>query len=304
MKNYLQKFLEYLEIEKGRSPRTIKSYYFFLKRFSEFAHSPSPTSIDPQMIRRYKLFLNRYRGEDGRELAKSTQNRHLVALRSFLHYLSQQEEMEVMPSDRVELITEGDRKVKVLEESALQDFLNAPDTKNKTGLRDQAILELLFSTGLRVSELVSLDVTDLNFKTRETSVMGKGRKLRVVFLSDEAVTSLQVYLDTREDEYKPLFIRYKGGEPKDPEGKDLRLTVRSIERLVKRYALKAGIAVDPTPHTLRHTFATDLLRRGADIRAVQELLGHANIATTQIYTHITNPQLKEVHRKYHSGNKK
>src|SRR3990170_5140451 len=187
MKNYLQKFLEYLEIEKGRSPRTIKSYYFFLKRFADFAHSPSPTSIDPQMIRRYKLFLNRYRGEDGRELAKSTQNRHLVALRSFLHYLSQQEEMEVMPSDRVELITEGDRKVKVLEESALQDFLNAPDTKNKTGLRDRAILELLFSTGLRVSELVSLDVTDLNFKTRETSVMGKGRKLRVGLLCDSAV---------------------------------------------------------------------------------------------------------------------
>ncbi len=304
MKNYLQKFLEYLEIEKGRSPRTIKSYSFFLNRFAEFAHSPSPTSITPQMVRQYKLYLNRYRDEHGHELSKSTQNRHLVALRSFLSYLAQQEEMNVLSKDRVELIDEGDRKVKVLEESSLQAFLNVPDTKTRTGMRDRAILELLFSTGLRVSELVSLDVADLNFKTREVSVMGKGRKVRVVFVSDSASGAVQSYLATREDEFKPLFIRYKGGEAKDPEGKDLRLSVRSIERLVKKYALLAGIAVDPTPHTLRHTFATDLLRRGADIRAVQELLGHKDISTTQIYTHVTNPQLKEVHRKYHSGNQK
>jgi len=303
MKSYMQKFLEYLEIEKGRSQRTVKSYSFFLTRFSKFAKSQSPTSITPQLVRSYKLFLNRYRSTNGRELSKSTQNRHLVALRSFLRYLAQQEEMDVLPADRVELMDEGDREVKVLEEDALERFLNAPDTKTKMGLRDKAILELLFSTGLRVSELTSLDVEDVNLKTREMSVLGKGRKLRVVFVSDSAEGALRNYLGTRSDEYQPLFIRYKGGDPVNPGGEDLRLSVRSIQKLVKKYARIAGIASDPTPHTLRHTFATDLLSRGADIRAVQELLGHANIATTQIYTHITNPRLKEIHRKYHRGNK-
>jgi site-specific recombinase XerD len=208
-----------------------------------------------------------------------------------------------MPPDRIELIEEGDRKVKVLDESSLERFLAAPDTRSQQGLRDKAILELLFSTGLRVSELVGLNVKDVNLKTREISVMGKGRKIRVVFVSDSAAESLKNYLGARQDEFKPFFIRFKGGHPIDPEGWDARLTVRSIQKLVKKYALIAGIAVDPSPHTLRHTFATDLLRRGADIRSVQEMLGHANIATTQIYTHITNPQLKEVHRKFHRGNK-
>ena len=208
-----------------------------------------------------------------------------------------------MPPDRIELIEEGDRKIKVLDESSLDRFLAAPDLKTPQGLRDRAILELLFSTGLRVSELAGLDVKDINLKTREISVMGKGRKIRVVFVSDSAAEALTNYLSARSDEYQPLFIRYKGGHPIDPEGWDARINVRSLERLVKKYALIAGIAIDPTPHTLRHTFATDLLRRGADIRSVQELLGHANISTTQIYTHITNPQLKEVHRKFHRGNK-
>jgi len=208
-----------------------------------------------------------------------------------------------MPPDRIELIEEGDRKVKVLDASALERFLAAPDPKSQQGLRDKAILELLFSTGLRVSELVGLDVKDINLKTREISVMGKGRKIRVVFVSDEAAEALDKYLGARQDEYKPLFIRYKGGHPIDPEGWDARLTVRSLDRLVKKYALIAGIAMDPTPHTLRHTFATELLRAGADIRSVQEMLGHKDISTTQIYTHITNPQLKEVHRKFHRGNK-
>jgi site-specific recombinase XerD len=217
--------------------------------------------------------------------------------------LAQQEGLDILPPDRVELMKEPDREVKVLNEESLEALLSAPSTKTRQGLRDKAVLELLFSTGMRVSELVSLDVDDVNLKTREMSVMGKGGKIRVVFISDDAADSLANYLGIREDAYKPLFIRYAGGKTSALDGEDLRLTVRSIQKIVKRYARKVGLAVEPSPHTLRHTFATDLLRRGADIRAVQELLGHSNIATTQIYTHVTNPQLKEIHKKYHRGNK-
>lgn len=303
MKKHIRRFLEYLEIEKGRSPRTVENYEFFLRRFSDFAKVDSPTAITPKLVRRYKLFLNRYRDRNGKPLKKSSRNHHLIALRSFLRYLARHEEMDVLPSDRVELADEGDREIKVLDEDTLARLLSAPDPKTKQGPRDKAILELLFSTGLRVSELVGLDVSDINPKTREVSILGKGRKLRVVFVSDDAVDALKNYLSSRDDGYKPLFIRFKGGRPVNPEGEDARLSVRSVQKIVKKYALKAGIAVDPSPHTLRHTFATDLLRRGADIRAVQELLGHSNIATTQIYTHITNPQLKRVHRKFHRGNR-
>lgn len=303
MKRYVQGFLEYLEIEKGRSLRTVDSYTFFLKRFSDFARVDSPAKISPTLVRRYKLFLNRYRSKNGKPLKRSSQNHHLIALRSFLRYLAQQEGMDVLPPDRVELMDEPDREVEVLNEESLEALLSAPDTRTKRGLRDKAILELLFSTGMRVSELASLNVDDVNLKTREMSVMGKGGKIRVVFISDDASESLANYLGAREDDYKPLFIRYAGGKASAPGGEGLRLTVRSIQKIVKKYARKAGLAMEPSPHTLRHTFATDLLRRGADIRAVQELLGHSNIATTQIYTHITNPQLKKVHRKYHRGNK-
>jgi len=217
--------------------------------------------------------------------------------------LAQQEGLDVLPPDRVELMDEPDREVKVLNEESLEALLSAPDIGTKQGLRDKAILELLFSTGMRVSELVALNMDDVNLKTREMSVMGKGGKIRVVFISDEAAESLANYLEIRGDDFKPLFIRYAGGKRSTRDGEDLRLTVRSIQKIIKKYARRAGLAVEPSPHTLRHTFATDLLRRGADIRAVQELLGHSNIATTQIYTHITNPQLKKVHRKYHRGNK-
>ncbi|MDP1710339.1 MAG: tyrosine-type recombinase/integrase, partial [candidate division WWE3 bacterium] len=225
-------------------------------------------------------------------------------LRGLLRYLSRKARMKVMPADLIELPKQEERLVKVLELDALSKFLEAPDTKSLMGKRDKAILELLFSTGMRISELTSLNRDDLNLKTREIAVLGKGGKVRVVFVSDSAAEALDRYLDSRDDEWDPLFVRYSGKKAVlSKNGEGLRLNGRSVQRMFKRCALKSGLVMDPTPHTLRHTFATDLLRRGADIRAVQEMLGHANIATTQIYTHITNPQLKEVHRKFHRGNK-
>jgi site-specific recombinase XerD len=304
LNNHVKKYLEYLEIEKGRSVKTLENYEHYLKDFSHFAKGvQSPTAVDSKLVRRYRLRLNRRRGSSGESLKKNTQNCYLVALRGFLRYLARVEEMDVLPADRIELAKEGEKKVEVLNEEQLEKLLNIPDGKKKIGRRDKAILELLFSSGLRVAEVTSLNQDDINLKTREIAVVGKGRKLRVVFVSDRAAKALHSYLEQRDDEFKPLFIRYSGGGSVMKGGEDLRLTARSVQRLVKKYARKAGLAIDPTPHTLRHTFATDLLRSGADLRAVQEMLGHKNVSTTQIYTHVTSPQLKKVHKKYHRGNK-
>jgi len=301
---YIRKYLEYLEIEKGRSAKTLENYEHYLRRFSDFAKTAdSPIEIDSRLIREFRLHLNRQRDQSGEPLKKQTQNYYLIALRGFLRYFARVEEMDVLPADRIELAKEDEKKIRVLDEVQLDGFLSSPDVKTNLGRRDKAILELLFSTGLRVSELTSLNRDDINLKTREIAVVGKGRRVRVVFVSDRAAKALVSYLEQRDDEFKPLFIRYTGGAPVMKAGEDLRLTPRSIQRLVGKYARRAGLAIDPTPHTLRHTFATDLLREGADLRAVQEMLGHKNVSTTQIYTHITNPQLKEVHRKYHRGNK-
>lgn len=304
IKDYVKRYLEYLEIEKGRSAKTLENYKRYLEEFLDFAKADSPTEINSKLVRNYRLYLNRRRDRSGETLKKKTQNYYLIALRGLLKYLARVEELDVMPADRIELAKEEEKKVKVLNEEQLERLLAAPNAKTKVGRRDKAILELLFSTGLRVSELVGLSRDDINLKTREISVLGKGKRVRVVFISDDAAAALVSYFDQRIDEFKPLFIRYAGR--KDSVGKageDLRLTPRSIQRLVKKYARKAGLAIDPTPHTLRHTFATDLLREGADLRAVQEMLGHKNVSTTQIYTHVTNPQLKEMHRKYHRGNR-
>jgi len=304
IRDYVRRYLEYLEIEKGRSAKTLENYKRYLEEFLDFAKVGSPTEIDTNLVREYRLYLNRQRDQKGMPLQKATQNYYLIALRGLLKYLARQEEMDVFPADRIELAREEEKKVKVLNEEQLERLLHAPDVKIEVGRRDRAILELLFSTGLRVSELTGLNRDDINLKTREISVLGKGKRVRVVFISDDAAAALSSYLDQRVDEFKPLFIRYAGGKGGlDKAGEDLRLTPRSIQRMVKKYARKAGLAIDPTPHTLRHTFATDLLREGADIRAVQEMLGHKDISTTQIYTHVTNPQLKEIHRKYHRGNK-
>jgi site-specific recombinase XerD len=242
-----------------------------------------------------------YRTEQDRELTIRTKNHHLTILRAFLRYLISEEEMDCYPPDRVTRFKEEQRKVKVLFRDELDRLLNAPDTSMRNGKRDRAILELFFSTGLRLAELQGLNRKDLNFSTRETAVRGKRGKVRVVFLSDRAVDALKAYLESRLDHLTPLFIRnHEQALNAMPPGEEFRLSRISIYEVVKKYALAAGIVSNPSPHTLRHSFATDLLRNGADLRSVQEMLGHKDLSTTQIYTHVTNPQLKEVHKKYHS----
>jgi site-specific recombinase XerD len=255
-----------------------------------------------ETVRAYKQKLHEFRTRNGGELAVRTKNHHLTVLRAFLRYLVQEEELDIYPPDRVKRFKEEQRKVKVLYAEELKRLLTAPDTNTKEGKRDTAILELFFSTGMRLSELRSLNRKDINFQTREISVRGKRSKIRVVFLSDQAVASLKEYLDVRLDHLHPLFIRsLQQAVNAMPPGEQFRLSRISIYNIVKKYARAAGIVTDPSPHTLRHSFATDLLQSGADLRSVQELLGHKDLSTTQIYTHVTNPQLKEVHKKFHRG---
>ncbi|MEK7611725.1 MAG: tyrosine-type recombinase/integrase [Patescibacteria group bacterium] len=297
------KFLEYLEVEKGRSPYSVRNYDFYLKRFLEITKIDSPAEITPPLTSRYIMALARLTDSRNRPLKKVTINYHLIALRAFLRYLIRHQALKVMSPDNIELLKADEAKVKVLDEASLEKLLQIPDLHTRQGLRDRAILELLFSSGLRVAELVSLNASEINFKSSEISVLGKGKRVRVVFISKKAEWALKAYFARRADEYKPLFIRFKGGPANDQKGEGLRLSTRSVQKLVHLYARKAGLAIEPSPHTLRHTFATDLIRSGADLRSVQEMLGHKNVATTQRYIHVTNPQLREVHRKYHSGNK-
>lgn len=292
-------FLEYLEIERGRSQRTIRNYDFYLRRFDEWAGSPAPSNIDRQLIKKYRLWLNRdLPGRVEEQMKKSTQNYHLIALRSFLKYLAKQD-IKSLPPEQIELSKQSQRVVEFLEQDELERLLAEP---KKTGegliaLRDTAILELLFSTGLRVSELANLEIDQVNLARDEFTVRGKGDKPRVVFLSDSAKEAIKAYLSKRKDTAPYMFVGHD--RAKAGRGEVGPITPRSIERLVERYSKNAGITKRITPHTLRHTFATDLLMAGADIRSVQSLLGHESITTTQIYTHITNKQLKDVHKKFH-----
>jgi len=258
--------------------------------------------VSNELIRKYRMDLNRrISTKSQQEFKRSTQTTFLVAIRSFLKYMIIEEKKEVLPPEQITLGKPDPRVPKVLEEDQLKMLFDVQDLNKRSGLRDRAILEVFFSTGLRVSELCNLNIDSINLDTGEFAVVGKGRKVRTVYLSPGAIDWLGRYLSTRKDDFAPLFLRYSGKRMKtgDVTGERLRLTPRSVERLVKKYILRAGIAVEATPHTLRHTFATGLLREGADLRSVQELLGHSNVATTQIYTHITNRQLKNVHAKYH-----
>jgi site-specific recombinase XerD len=291
-------FLEYLEIEQNRSQKTIQNYDHYLTRLLDFAGDIKVSDIDTELIRKWRLWLNRLGTNVSDELGKTTQNYHLIALRSFLKFCAKRD-IPALPADKVELARTKRKQVTFLTEDELARMFDQPDTTTLPGLRDRAILELLFSSGLRVSELVGLDKDHINLKRREFMVRGKGQKDRPIFISPEAADWIQKYLDKRDDNAKPLFVRYSGTKKVDLSGNFHRLTVRSVQRLVARYALLAGITKHVSPHTLRHSFATDLLMNGADLRSVQAMLGHSNIATTQIYTHVTDPHLKAVHEKFH-----
>jgi site-specific recombinase XerD len=296
-----REFLEHVEIEKGNSLRTVENYEYYLTRFFEFAKITEPKQITDDKIREFRLYLNRQpgvkvRGQQAGTLKKNTQNYHLIALRSFLRYMMKRDVPSLSP-ERIELAKVKERSLDLISTNELGRLMSAPEVSTPKGLRDKAILELFFSTGLRLSELCSID-RDLDLSKDEFSIRGKGEKVRVVFLSDSAKDSIRAYLKARKDLDGPLFIQYSRNGAKGN-----RLTPRSIERIVKFYAIKAGISKKVTPHVIRHSFATDLLSNGADIRSVQMMLGHANIATTQIYTHVTDAQLRDVHKKFHSKGK-
>ncbi len=330
VRDAIDRFLEYCELDKNLSQRTVRMYSYYLEFFYKWALINELVKAEPDLrttdarnedtqadtfkkmyvtdisddtIRRFRLYLSReyfnpYKGE----LKRQTQNYFLVALRSFLRFLIKKGYASLSP-EQVDLGKTKDRVVKFLSDRDVAKLLNAPDTSTLAGKRDQAILELLFSTGLRVSELVGLNHDQVNLKEGEFSVIGKGGKARVVFLTDSARVAVENYLAFRDDPYKALFINYSGPKPQNEmDVASRRLTVRSIERLIEKYRKEVGITVRIGPHVLRHSFATDLLQHGADIRSVQEMLGHKNIATTQIYTHVTNLRLREVHKKFHSGN--
>jgi site-specific recombinase XerD len=288
-----------MEIEQNRSQKTITNYDHYLTRLSDFAGDIKVSQITPELIRKWRLWLNRLGTNNSDELGKSTQNYHLIALRAFLKYCAKID-LPAISADKIELARTKRKQVTWLGEDELKRLLTQPDLNTKVGLRDRAILELLFSSGLRVSELVGLDRDHINLKRREFTVRGKGQKDRPIFISPAAAKWLEHYLAKRDDKAPPLFIRYSGTKEVDQSGNFQRLTQRSVQRLVARYAVLAGITKHVSPHTLRHSFATDLLMNGADLRSVQEMLGHSNISTTQIYTHITNPHLKNVHEQFHN----
>ena len=303
----IAEFLEYLEIQKGCSPLSIQRYQHYLRRFhnwlSENSSVQKPEDISLELVRRYRLYLAHFHARDGLPLVRVTQSYHIVALRAFLRYLLVQRDILTLSPDKVELPKQSPRSIAFLNPEQIERLLNSPQISNIIGLRDRAILETLFSTGLRVSELVNLNRDQINLKRKEFGVKGKGNKIRVVFLSDTAAKWIERYLRLRQDNFKPLFIRYSGKVDIQKSGEKMRLTARSIQNIVSKHAKRSGLPIEATPHTLRHSFATDLLIGGADIRSVQEMLGHESIRTTQVYTHVTNRHLKEVHKAFHSKNR-
>lgn len=300
-------FLEYLEVEKGSSPLTIRNYKHYLTRFVVWLDKEGVkmrlTDINPEVVRQFRVYLSRLPASPSKKgkrenLSRKTQSYHVIALRSFLRWLIKND-YEVMSPDKIDLPKIDERQVKFLTGAQVDRLLNAPSLSKINGKRDKAILEVLYSTGLRVSELVSLDRDKIDLQRREFGVVGKGGRARVVFLSKRASEWISEYVKVRKDKFKPLFIRHKGKvDPSTPDEK-MRLTPRSVQRMVKKYTRKMKLPVEVTPHVLRHSFATDLLMAGADLRSVQEMLGHKNVQTTQIYTHVTDKHLRDVHSAFH-----
>jgi site-specific recombinase XerD len=299
----IRQFLEYCEIEKNQSQKTLTNYSHYLERFLEFSKDIELSKIDLNLIKKYRLHLNRYEFRPNKPLTVKTQNYHIIALRAFLKYCVKMDWKSLEP-EKVELGKTPQRTVEYLARDELQMLFDAVDTSKINGLRNRAILEFLYSTGLRISELVSLNRNQINLDRGEFQIRGKGRKVRIVFLSDRAKRWIKEYLNARTDNFDPLFLNHRRARDKkdeelDTKGEYRRLTEYTIQEMVRVTACRAGIVKKVTPHTLRHSFATELLINGADIRSVQEMLGHASITTTQIYTHITNKKLKEVHNKFH-----
>lgn len=308
-----RQFVEYLEIEKNRSRKTSENYEHYLNRFFEWAKISEPSEITDDLIRSFRVYLSRFEDSKGKKLKKITQNYYIIALRSFLKYLGKRD-IKALAPEKIEVGKASIKEVEFLEEEEVERILAVASGSDFKSLRDRAILELLFSAGLRVSELTNINRDKLDLKNKEFSVRGKGDKVRVVFVSDSAKKALERYLEKRRDMDIALFVRdeasqvkfqgKKGKAKASSQDKGLRLTPRTVQRIVKYYAAKAGIIKDVHPHTLRHSFATDLLMNGADIRSVQEMLGHSSITTTQVYTHITNKQLRDVHQAFHARRKK
>ncbi len=305
LSDLIMDFVEDVEVGRGRSLRTAENYHLYMDRFAEFVGDITVDQITDETVRKYRLWLARYVDDQGRELSTITQSYHLIALRSFLKYCAQRD-IATLDAVKISLPKVHKKQVSFLLAEEVARLFAEIDTTTENGLRDKAIMELLFSGGLRVSELCNLDRDRVNTKRREFVIRGKGGKDRPIFISATAADAVEQYLDSRVDNLKPLFLNNSRNVSKDvhaetvAESEKRRLTPRSVQRIVKNYAMKAGITKHVSPHTLRHSFATDLLMNGADLRSVQSMLGHANIATTQIYTHVTDPHLREVHEKFQS----
>ena len=297
----LYDYIESLEVEGGRSSRTAANYTLYLQRFIEFTDDIKVGDIERETIRKYRLWLNRYQNEHGETLSTITQSYHLIALRGFLQYLMERDIDSLAPT-KIKLPKIHRKQVTFLNFDEVERLLGVIDTSTEAGLRDRAIIELLFSSGLRVSELVALNRDHVNTKRREFMVRGKGQKDRPVFVSETAAQRLEDYLAARTDSLVPLFISYsRNSRATSTSGDFRRLSARSIQRMISQYARLAGITKHVSPHTMRHSFATDLLMNGADLRSVQSMLGHSNISTTQVYTHVTDQHLRDIHSKFHSN---
>lgn len=299
MSELILDYIEHLEVEGGRSSHTAENYTLYLERFVEFTNDIIVDKITTEVIRKYRLWLNRYKNNNDDELATITQSYHLIALRGFLGYLSKRDIASLSP-DKIELPKISRKQVTFLHYNEIERLLEQIDISSETGLRDRAIIELLFSSGLRVSELVNLNREHINIVRREFTVRGKGQKDRPVFISESTSHHVDNYLQERTDSLQPLFISYSRNNIPSTSGDYRRLGARSIQRMINKYTRLAGITKHVSPHTMRHSFATDLLMNGADIRSVQVMLGHSSISTTQIYTHVTDEHLREIHEKFHS----